>query len=383
MKIKYAFGIFFILLLAMSCSKKENASAGSVQKESRPVSQVPAGTAWPALALLETGENPLWFELGPEGPGLIESPAEAGMAPYVPWPNARFVIDMEAWEDFLVMAVNRDGFYILGPVAEKGSDRVVLYRVSGRSFWNFYTAESFFIWKQKPAVLLYRNDFFEEPTAPPLTQQVYILEKSSPVPLETSVPAFENFPSGWEAEAVRKGPDSFWFYRIKDKNKADGEILYFRTADLAETGEKISVGEWRNSNNPEKPEHLPRNAAAFLSKTALLGFGGVSTVKITSPDFEGPCFFALDPTAGSENPELLYAFFREKDNLALAILPDGRGFFSGEREPEPRLFSLPPLPEDFVYTGISVFRNILVASWEEQQDAGIGAAGFMVMKGKF
>ena len=381
MKIKFALGAVIIILLAAACSERENAGTSGIQTGNKS-NQVPAGTAWQALAVLETGDNPLWFELGPEGPALIESPVKASLTPYVPWPNARFVIGIEAWEGFLVMAVNRDGFLVLGPddSSDENSARAVLYRVSGKGLWDFYTAESFFVWKNKPAVLLYRNDFFEEPTAPSLKPQVYVLEKLSPVTLGTHIPALEDFPPGWEAETLRKGPGDFWYYRIKDKSKSDGEILYFRANDLTEPGEKILIGEWRKSNSPERPEHMPRDLAAFLSKTALLGFRGVSTVRVTSPEFEGPRFFALDASAGSENPELLYACFREKNSLALAVLPDGRGFFSSEREPEARPFSLPPLPETFVYTGIAVFENILVVSWEEQQDAGIGAAGFMVLR---
>jgi len=42
--------------------------------------------------------------------------------------------------------------------------------------------------------------------------------------------------------------------------------------------------------------------------------------------------------------------------------------------------SLPPLPEGFVYTGIGKVNGSLFASWEEQQDFSIGAAGFVVVK---
>jgi hypothetical protein len=42
--------------------------------------------------------------------------------------------------------------------------------------------------------------------------------------------------------------------------------------------------------------------------------------------------------------------------------------------------SLPPLPEGFVYTGIGRVGDSLFASWEEQMDFSIGAAGFVVIK---
>jgi hypothetical protein len=42
-------------------------------------------------------------------------------------------------------------------------------------------------------------------------------------------------------------------------------------------------------------------------------------------------------------------------------------------------FSLPPLPEDFVYTGIGLSGDTVFASWEEQDGYSIGAAGFMAL----
>jgi hypothetical protein len=41
---------------------------------------------------------------------------------------------------------------------------------------------------------------------------------------------------------------------------------------------------------------------------------------------------------------------------------------------------LPILPEGFVYTGLAWLGDTLFASWEEQEDYNIGAAGFMALK---
>jgi hypothetical protein len=88
---------------------------------------------------------------------------------------------------------------------------------------------------------------------------------------------------------------------VREKGKAQNGTAYFRTADLADAGEKVSVGEWRNSSR------------------------------------------------------------------------------SGDDEPGTGPFSLPALPEGFAYTGVAALGGVVAASWEEQQEAGIGAAGFMVM----
>lgn len=388
--------IFFLALIlpAVSCSREKNARD---QKFGAEASQRTESLAWPALALLKTGRNPLWFELGDRGPSLVESPSEAALTPYVPWPHARFVVGMQFWKGFLVMAVNRDGFIAL----EKGrsAGEAVLYRVAGVPLWDPYTAESFFLWDDKPAVLLYRNDFFADSAAPSPKPQVYVLDFNSPFPASACVPALETFPeassaggiSEWEAEVLRRGPDGLWYYRMKEKlrygrtGKFKAETAYFRSGDLAGGGMKISVWEWRNSSRPEGPEHIPRHLAAALGKSAELGFGKATAVKTISPDFEEERIFSLSAEAAgvsageNENPSLLFGFCASNEALAVVISQDGRGLYSTGNTAGVFPFSLPPLPEGFAYTGAAVLGNVLIAAWEEQQEAGIGAAGFMAL----
>ena len=293
--------VLMALVLAASCAGKGDKAGGETGAEFRPS----GGLAWPVLALLKTGLNPLWFELGPDGPGLIESPAAAALMPFAPWPHARHITAIQEWDGFLVMPVNRDGFLVLGAAPETtdvGNTDIFLYRAAA-GLWDSYTTESFFLWEDKPAILLYRNDFFTELSAPPINPQVYVLDKASAVPFAVFVPALESFPSGgpWETELVHPGPGGFWFYRMREKGKPQGETAYFRTPNLTEAGEKISAGEWRNSSRPDEKE----------------------------TDFSS--------------------------------------------------FTLPALPEGFAYTGAAALGDVIAASWEEQQEASIGAAGFMVM----
>jgi len=377
-----AAGAFLIFIFAMACSGK--GSPPGAAPNTADEAPVHAGPAWPALALLRTGENPLWFELGQDGPALIGSPETASLAPFTPWPYTRFIVGMQAWDGFLVMAVNRDGFLALGAADTQDASsgdlpaEAVLYRAADTKLWASYTAESFFIWDDKPAVLLDRNDFFIDPDSAPLKIQVYALDKSSPDPQGADIPALESYPPGWEAEEIHRGSDNFWYFRMKDRSKAQGETDYFRAEDLAGAGEKISMGEWRNSSSPESPKNMPAYLMGALLMASEFDLKEADVAKVISPDFDGSRFYTLlTAAAGSE---LLYVYCRETDHLVLAILPNGQGLYSNDEEPGARLFSLPVLPEGFVYTGIAAFGEILAASWEEQQDASIGAAGFMVMK---
>ena len=244
--------VLLAFFLITNCSKREEQAVADAEEwQVYPGPSGPSGPAWHALALLKTGDNPLWFELGSEGPLLVGSPASAALAPYTPWPHARYISGMQEWEGFVVMAVNRDGFLVLGsenPAEEETAD-LMMYRVAGNGFWEPYTAGSFFIWDDKPAILLYRNDFFSDEGAPPLANQVFVLDRQSSVPLAARVNALESFPPGgpWEAEVLHRGPDGLWYYRMREKDKPQRATAFFRTGDLSKEGERISDDEWRNS----------------------------------------------------------------------------------------------------------------------------------------
>jgi len=386
-RLTYLFlGIFFVLFFA-ACTGKGVARDGAHEdaREGGPGAgadqkQIQNGPAWSVLSLLETGGNPLWFEVSSGSPSLIESPAQASLAPFTPWPNARYVTGMELWNNYLVMAVNRVGFIILGPAADDSN--IVLYSAAPGGLWDPYTAESFFIWEDKPSVLLYRNDFFAALEAPSPRPQVYALDDSSPLPIGVHIPALESFPPGrsWEAELLNHERDGFWYYRMKQKGEVQNATAYFRVRDLKEAGEKISFDAWMSSNDPESPGNVPPHLTAVLNKASETEPGKIAEVKAISPDFDGPRFFGFTGSAaGTENPSLMYAFCRETDSFALAIFPDGRGLYSAGKDAEIKPFSLPALPDGFVYTGAALIGKVLAASWEEQQEAGIGAAGFMVV----
>ena len=400
-KVKILFIVAFVLLFAAACTEEGAFSSRALAERARRninaeqnvTNEAPAnfGPLWPALALLQTGENPLWFELGPQGPILIESPAAASLVPYHPWPHARHITGILPWNGFLVMAVNRDGFFALGPASgfsPAGLDShdytsVILYHAAGSS-WDPYTAGSFFIWDNLAAVLLYQNYFFTGFADPSLRSQFYVLEKSNPDPLRAFLPVLENFPPNWDAEIVHQGPDGYWYFRMKERGEMYGEIAHFRASDLTEEGERIAVGEWRNSLNPENPVNAPAHLAAILER--VLDTQEVAAVRAVSPDFLRRRFFSSASAAafaGDNNGEdltVLLGYYRANPQpLALAIRNDGQGYYSLGREALVRPFSLPPLPDAFVYTGIALLGNVLVAAWEEQQEAGIGAAGFFVM----
>jgi hypothetical protein len=329
--------------------------------------------------------------LGGEGPRHIYAPAEASLKPFEPWPYARYISGLLAQGDRLVMAVNREGFLAAIPGDGPVPGDISLYRRADPLYWGNYTAGALFSHKGIPAVLLYRNDFFStlagEPPEPPvwglLPGELY------PVPLE--VPALDS--AGGEPDSLRRGPDGYWYYRVVQRDAPQPGIRYLRSPDLVLAGEEVSLGAYRNSAQPEPLRNAPPVLAETLEAAFFIaGKKALNIAAVASPEFTGPRHFASGGAETGEGLTELFGWYQAGGagsaggafDYALAILPDGRGVYGRTSAGDPLgigtgLFSLPPLPEGFVYTGLGQAGQTLIAPWEERQEGSVGAAGFMAI----
>jgi hypothetical protein len=279
------------------------------------------------------------------------------------------------------MAVNRDGFLVW----EIREDGLGLYRVAGPEVWGPYTAASLFMYRGIPAVLLYRDDFFlregsETPVSP--AARVWGLGADLLAMEETEIPAFAALPpaEGWDLDVLSLGRDGFWYYRGV-RGGASPEIRYFRTRDLAVPGELSSAGVFRNATTPYTESDMPPPVRAALEEAGhSSGDGKTLVAAVVSPEFPARRYFALQRDISGEGEIVEIAgFYRPPDTAAL-VFPGGQGILAGPVS-APEAFALPVLPEGFAYTRIGFAGSVLIASWEEQQDWQIGAAGFMVING--
>jgi hypothetical protein len=279
------------------------------------------------------------------------------------------------------MAVNRDGFLAWEP----REDGLGLYRIAGGEAWDPYTAASLFMYRDMPAALLYGDDFFppegaEPPDIPAV--RVWGLRADLLAMEETEIPAFAALPpaEGWDLDTLSLGRDGLWYYRGV-RGGASPEIRYFRARDLGVPGESSSVGVFRNamSSYTERDMPLPIRAALEEAERSA-GDGKTPVAAVVSPEFPARRYFALQRDVSGEREILeLAGFYRPPDTAAL-VFPGGGGIFAGPAS-VPGEFTLPVLPEGFVYTRIGFAGPVLIAAWEEQQDWRIGAAGFMVING--
>jgi hypothetical protein len=314
---------------------------------------------------------------------LIPGPAEASEEPFVPWPQARNTAGLAVdAEGRLIMAVNRDGLLVW----ETRKDGLGLYRVSGGEAWDPYTAASLFMYRGTPAVLLYRDDFFTPDgaeTPDPPAVRVWGLGADLLKMKETEIPAFAVLPQaeGWNLDALSLGRDGLWYYRGIRRKAPSPEIRYFRTWDLSVPGEHSSAGVFRNALSPYTERDMPPPIQAVLEEAGRMrGDGKILVATVVSPEFPARRYFALQADAAGEREVLEIAGFYRPPDTAAVVFPDGQGIFAGPSA-APKVFSLPILPEGFAYTRIGFAGPVLIASWEEQQDWRIGAAGFMVING--
>ncbi|MDR2029605.1 MAG: hypothetical protein LBP93_08730 [Treponema sp.] len=396
---------WFFVLAVLSCSKAPP-SGGSVP-QGGPAS--PLGI--PPLAIIQAGEFPLWFELGAEGPAQIPSPAEASLSPFAPWPLSRHVGGLLLREQRLIAGVNREGFLVsipwegdAGP--ERHAGRIALYRISD-PYWNDYSLDTLFFVEGKAAALLYRDDFFVEPPETAPSPRVMALEKGKPRPEGLEVPAFSGLPAaeGWDVENLRRGGDGLWYYRGVKKGGSEPEIVYLRTPDLMLPGEASSAGALRRAVQAAPLAEAPAALQLVLERGFSLPSGNTrggqisKTAAVLSPGYSGPRYFAENPAAAGEDMLEFFAYYADMDAAgtdatgmdaeepgaegpyALLISPEGRGVYGKLRDgvPETGEFSLPALPEGFVYTGIGLCASVLFVPWEEREDWKVGAAGFLII----
>jgi len=334
------------------------------------------------MAALQAGEFPLWFQFTVNGPVLIEAIEDACFSSaLVPWPLAPHVRFMLARGGELLMAVNRDGFISLAPL-EGG--RLALYRFSGGEFWRQYTVGAFAFFderqqQQQPAALLYRDDRFLDSSAPLPFPRMWTFNWYAAKPQPFVLPAIDAFApqDGWDIDVLRRGGDGFWYLRAIKKTGDDPESrpeIQMLRSDLSREGEQVSLGVFQNAALPEPLSAAPGPLQDMLA--AVFAESGSGLAAVVSPEFQTTRSFATD-----REKSAISGFYsgRSGKPFLLAATPQGNALYATGAAVM-RHFSLPTLPEGFCYTGIGVCGDTIFASWEEQDEYSIGAAGFMVVK---
>jgi hypothetical protein len=117
--------------------------AAEAVSEAAPVPEAAAEAApdWPwPLALIKSGEHPLWFvlidgvsETGLNGIRLRATPSDAALKEFVPWPVARNASALLLHDERLVLAINREGFLVAQGASKPQAADLALYRIADRA----------------------------------------------------------------------------------------------------------------------------------------------------------------------------------------------------------------------------------------------------------
>ena len=219
------------LCLLISCERSANVNTVNEQPRAMPT------------AILQTGEQPLWFQLTEEGPVHLESIEDAILScALIPWPLALHVSFSLERADELVMVINRDGFIKFSPNgSEEGG--LAMYRFSGGNYWQQYTVGGFVFYEDKPAALLYLDDIFLDSDfqIPQKRTWTFNMESNTPFPLD--ILALESFPAEehWSVDTLCSGSDGLIYYRVVKKSDLYPEKRMFRTVSLSQIGEEITA----------------------------------------------------------------------------------------------------------------------------------------------
>jgi len=337
--------------------------------------------AFQPWAILQAGQYPLWFQFKETGPVLLETIDDAVFSSaLVPWPYAPHVKSFLAKNNDLLMAVNRFGFicFVLSDTFNSAvnNENTGLYLFPEGDYWQQYSVDAFFISGENPAALLYNDDRFNESDLTPPLFRLWTFDYNSPAAVPFLISSLDEYSAeeGWNIDGLRRGNDGRWYFRATKKDQSRPEILLLGCDDIMIPANRVSQGIYRNAAMPETFSSFS-DPLEILLETLFLE-AGFKSISVVSPLFDTVRVFAKDNETFP-----VFGFFSE--NYLIASSAGGNAFYCFIKDDlfvSVKKFNLPSLPENFVYTGIGLAGETIIASWEEQEGYSIGAAGLMIVK---
>ncbi|TCW62344.1 hypothetical protein C5O22_01075 [Treponema sp. J25] len=374
---------------------------------------------------------------------LVSSPEGSEAPPLVPWPSAVRITEIGGAlfegtpsagsaaeglpEEGAALSHKKDAQEVLFcPLNTWG---IILFQqeVQGDRLWIFplplsfesktgpFTIGPLFPLYGHMAFSVYRDIFFQELSSSPLPSTLWYYDEVGsefqPLSLEGLVPNMQEFPSSCEIESVSPGNDGRWYVRAlapnasntagtlsrgttaSSQNKGDTEKnpqaspigrLYF---SLEQPGKgrahPVSVGVYYEKTRPHNSDQLSPLLRQVVQALPYRPKGILRLFRET-PRSSGSYYLAVSETSLDEADTYYWGY--EGANRAIIIDSQGRGAM-GLMGKEKNLASsfvvkeitLPPLPSSFVYTGVGLLKNWILASWEEQDAYLVGAAGILLL----
>jgi hypothetical protein len=328
-----------------------------------------------------------WFELNSKGPLLISAPEQASLCPFAPWTQSLHITTLmpavaiagsggTANNGALYAGINHWGILQF----EAQDEETALYYYRGGEAWENYPILALFQYGDRPAAFLGRDRFFGNAMQPTPDSPFWIIDNKAGL-IPSALPALDSFPTakGWETAALFQSENGIWYFHLLLPEQHN---IFLTTDNLSLPARQIDGGAFALMQ--EEFSYTPPPMVAWVMSEAERLMECSSMTLIVSPEFSGKRLFRTGSAAGEME---FFGYYRsplaEIGGAAIIALPDGRGIycFAGGGVQKDGHFRLPPMGGSFVYTGIAlVGKDILIASWEEQAEWNVGAAGFLIQK---
>ncbi len=294
--------------------------------------------------------------------------------------------------DRIVGAVNREGFLILQGEAKAGDTGPLRGTwVNDRDLWSHYSVGTVFSYKGNPSVFLYRDHFFTDPQGAILQAPVRSLVSTEPEVTTLDLAFFNGLGASgnWEADSLVAGSDGRWFLRAGKMTKNALERRFLVSPSLDRPGTETNQGAFRDAQLPcplsQAPEVLQ---LAIVSAYDVVGPNRRAVATVVGESYSAGRSFFADPQSnasgslGTATENILQLWGVVDKNVSLLLFPDGlcvKAETKGKDRDSAERFNLPSLPQNFVYTGIALVGERIIATWEEQDSWAVGSAGFVVI----
>jgi hypothetical protein len=411
---------FLVLFLIAGCTKEVPRSSESVSKRPAPVQ---------VFSQTDT-TNPVWYEVVQDALRPISGPADSQVVPFAPWTIAPRLIAFVVTGSTAIGGLNRDGFLVFEESAE---GNLALYRIAGGEAVSSCSTMTMVLLSPSelelesslpiPALLVARDPYFTDltsvtaPAEPLVTLDLRDLSVRSYRPR-----AFG--PAGANVEALDRGADGAWYIKasvLDDSGWAHEPEQSSQGGQTSQGGEARQAGQGGQSGKPSEAQRILGRkeyfaAPSLSSEPVSIGRGAYQTALQPQPFTSLPKMvqqlmrsftdsqrknhfpvlqlvwqdrpvqelFVADPgvknvvpLSGGESEIIKFIGYADTSN-AVVVLPDGRGVI--RRSSGLAAFSLPQLPDGFVFTGIVMLPHWIIAGWEEQESFAVGSAGFLIVK---
>lgn len=331
-----------------------------------------------------------WYYFNRDGFEEIPLPRMAQKPSVKPWTEAARISSAAATDTQAFFTANRRGILIVG------ADGSITLKTDAR-FFPDETTGSLFLDEGNPVFHVYRNTVFNTDATEHEVAMPFLAEYNLTTDIFYPVLYRDDFGMSdmQEVSSITVNADEL-FLSIKDSGKKTS-FDYYRVIIPSTYTDTASNAHTRTLDG------VPVSQEAFLEASAPLPFGQAperlkslleaipSQVKFSitcqkSDNESTPRTYLHGFTADTIDEIITDAWAMSGSSWIAALFPDGTVYFQGSlpdmymiADGKPVCFSMPELPDGFIWTMFAITGNIMTAGWEESGVYKTGTAGFITV----